>query len=373
MQPVYIVDKIKEHKTTYYLIRLSADATIMSLATKYLAHKVRAHKSPNTVKRAAYSIAYFLNYLSDRNEEIIDIYEKSYEEQHKVFSGFLLYIKRTEHTDKKNKKLPSNYTCNTYLRDVFGLFTYLELEYEQFGKLKVLTDKNFSIVNSAGVRRNIVGKTFRGFLKENQQKGKSVEQDKILTLLEACSNCRDQLLLLLLAETGFRIGELLGVDYTKDIDYKKRTIRVEYREDNENEARAKYAEYRSALISIETFDILLYYLSEYKEYLKKTNYLFVNLAGDTAGQALNVNSVYALLKRLENKTGIKVTPHMIRRYFANERRENGWDLLLIKEVLGHRNIQTTIRYLDEQTEEVMNASEEYYRKNKSIFMVDQLL
>jgi len=34
------------------------------------------------------------NYLSDRNEEIIDIYEKSYEEQHKVFSGFLLYIKR---------------------------------------------------------------------------------------------------------------------------------------------------------------------------------------------------------------------------------------------------------------------------------------
>lgn len=94
MQPVYIVDKIKEHKTTYYLIRSSEDAAIMPLATKYLAHKVRAHKSPNTVKRAAYSISYFLNYLSDRNEEIIDIYEKSYEEQHKVFSGFLLYIKR---------------------------------------------------------------------------------------------------------------------------------------------------------------------------------------------------------------------------------------------------------------------------------------
>ena len=35
-----------------------------------------------------------------------------------------------------------------------------------------------------------------------------------------------QLLLLMLAETGYRIGELLGVKYVKDIDYRNHMIRV---------------------------------------------------------------------------------------------------------------------------------------------------
>lgn len=46
------------------------------------------------------------------------------------------------------------------------------------------------------------------------------------------------MLLLLLAETGFRIGELLGVRYVEDIDYQGCRIRVEPRVDNENEVRA---------------------------------------------------------------------------------------------------------------------------------------
>lgn len=89
----------------------------------------------------------------------------------------------------------------------------------------------------------------------------------------------DQLLLLLLAETGFRIGEVLGIRYTQDIDYDNRSIRVECREDNENGARAKNAEYRRAKISAETYEILLYYLAEYRELLKDGEYLFVTLTG----------------------------------------------------------------------------------------------
>ena len=54
--------------------------------------------------------------------------------------------------------------------------------------------------------------------------------------------------MLLLAETGYRIVEILGIDYSKDIDYQNHIIRVYFREDNENGARAKNAEYRSAKI-----------------------------------------------------------------------------------------------------------------------------
>lgn len=368
---VYTVGKIEDNKEQYYVIR-SANGSIMALETKYLVHCVRANKSPNTIKRAAYSISYFLNYLQENGQVITDIYDLKFAEQHEVFTSFLAFLKASKHK-VKNKKSPSNNTCNTYLSDVFGLYGFLELECEQFGKLKITTETTMSVVNSVGVRKNVVTKSFRGYLQRNDRQVESIEKGKILTLLESCSNCRDQLLLLLIAETGFRIGEILGISYTQDIIYEKRLIKVQYREDNVNGARAKYAEYRSALISLETYEFLLYYMSEYRELLKGTDYLFVKLTGKTAGQALNVTAVYAFLRRLESKTSTKTTPHQIRRYFARERRREGWDLLLIKEVLGHKHIQTTIAYLGEQDDQILAASEEYYRKNKSIFMVDQLL
>ena len=81
---------------------------------------------------------------------------------------------------------------------------------------------------------------------------RAAQEPEIIDILRACTNLRDQLLLLLLAETGFRIGEILGVDYTKDIDYEKQVLKVYFRDDNDNEARAKNAEYRSAKISRET-------------------------------------------------------------------------------------------------------------------------
>ena len=50
--------------------------------------------------------------------------------------------------------------------------------------------------------------------------GEQAKENQIITILQACTNRRDQLLLLMLAETGYRIGELLGVKYVKDIDYR---------------------------------------------------------------------------------------------------------------------------------------------------------
>ena len=75
--------------------------------------------------------------------------------------------------------------------------------------------------NSVGVKRTLYRNTFHGYLQEKGHIGKTIEQDKIVILLKACANCRDQILLLLLAETGFRIGELLGVRYATDIDYNR--------------------------------------------------------------------------------------------------------------------------------------------------------
>ena len=177
----------------------------------------------------------------------------------------------------------------------------------------------------------------------------------------------------MIAETGFRIGEILGVDYTHDIDYQNRMIGVYFREDNDNEARAKNAEYRKARISEETFEFLMYYLAEYRELLQHQRFLFINIAGKNAGQPLKVDSVYDMLKRMEKKTGIDLTPHMLRRYFANMRRKAGWRLELIQQALGHKHIDTTIRYLKIVDDELIEASEEFYARNSALYGVKELL
>ena len=96
--------------------------------------------------------------------------------------------------------------------------------------------------------------------------------------------------ILLAAETGYRIGEILGIDYTKDIDFKNHTIRIYFRDDNENGARAKNAEYRRAKVSNETFEFLMYYLAEYRKILQHQQFLFINIAGDDEGKALDVEA-----------------------------------------------------------------------------------
>ena len=57
----YTVDRVQDGNVTYFFIRCMEDMSIMPLPTKYLTHMTRAKKSPNTVKRIAFSISYYMS------------------------------------------------------------------------------------------------------------------------------------------------------------------------------------------------------------------------------------------------------------------------------------------------------------------------
>jgi integrase len=61
--------------------------------------------------------------------------------------------------------------------------------------------------------------------------------DQIRTLINACRTARDKLMIWLLADTGMRKGELLGLHWS-DLNWKTRTIKI-VRRDNPNHAYAK--------------------------------------------------------------------------------------------------------------------------------------
>lgn len=335
-------------------------------------HKADANRSPNTVRRLALSICYYLNYLDQTGTELLQVAKKSFEEQSSHFGQFLYWLVEGRHiTDNRTAKT-GNGTCNAYLKDVFGFFLYLaDNGYTE--PLRVLAYNQITVSNAVGVKRTIRSKSFKGYLKEKDRNVRAAQEPEIIDILRACTNLRDQLLLLLLAETGFRIGEILGVDYTKDIDYEKQVLKVYFRDDNDNEARAKNAEYRSAKISRETFEFLLHYLAEYRRLLQRQSLLFINIRGETAGKPMRVESVYDMLDRMEEKTGIKLTPHMLRRYYAVSRRDAGWALELIQLALGHKHLDTTVKYLGILDNQLMTASREFYEKHSDLYGIKDLL
>lgn len=319
------------------------------------------------------TLAYYWEYLLEEEHEAEDVYGMDYETQYDFFAEYLKWLKAGKHTDNLDKE-PQNKTCNAYLKEVFRFYSFLEVVRNNGSCLSVLSyNQPITKANAIGARRTIRSRSFKGYLKEEERNVRAAERNEIVTILEACTNCRDQVLILLTSELGFRIGEIWGIDYTKDIDYENHEILVDFRDDNENDARAKNAEERRGRVSDDTFEFLLYYIGEYWDILQKQEYLFINIKGDTIGKPLRVDSVYDMFERMEKKTGIKITPHMLRRYYANTRWEADWPLEMISQALGHKHLDTTIRYLNVLDDKLKTASQEFYRRYSKLYGVEQFL
>lgn len=368
----YAVKALTEGRHKLFYIQDNESYEIVLHPSKYLKYKIDTNCSPNTVRRIAFALSYYMEYLSQQELELIEVGELGYEEQNRHFVQFLYWLLEGRHLEKHRKQSTGKGTCNAYLKSVFGFFLYMA-ECGQIKYLKVLSYNQVTVATSVGIKRTIRSQTFRGYFKPKERNVRAAEEVEIIEILQACTNTRDQLLLLMIAETGFRIGEILGVDYTRDIDYQRKTVRVYFRDDNENEARAKNAEHRRARISDETFEFLLSYLNEYRELLQRGSFLFINIEGDRAGKPMMVGSVYDMLKRMEKKTGHKITPHMLRRYFARSRRQENWNLEMISMALGHKHLDTTIKYLGNLDDKLLEASKEFYEKHSELYGIDRLL
>ena len=72
-------------KRKLYYIEDQENYDIVLLPSKYLKHKADANRSPNTVRRLALSICYYLNYLDQTGTELLQVAKKSFEEQSSHF------------------------------------------------------------------------------------------------------------------------------------------------------------------------------------------------------------------------------------------------------------------------------------------------
>ncbi|SNU09762.1 Site-specific recombinase XerD [Lachnospiraceae bacterium] len=369
----YIVENIKEKPDWLYCIFNDKDMSLPKFENSYLKFLVKTNHAENTVRANAYQISYYMNYLEVNALTHSDVLLMNYEDQFEMFADYLNWLSLGNHKDSIER--PCNSTCNCYLRKIFGFYRYVVQKNWVQGNIKVLIDRSFGIAGEAGIYRNRYYQAFPGCLKSDQGflNDKSLTKDEVITLIAAEKNIRNKLLLLILAETGMRLGEALGIRYANDIDLDKRIIKVEYRDNNDNNAYAKNAEYRSLRISEETCGLLIHYMSKYSDILKKTEYLFVSLYGPEMGSALSKSSVYKFMDKLELKTGIKSRPHMFRHFFANERRKMGVRISLISFMLGHKRISTTEKYFNVELEETLEVQDKYFEISKGIIDISNLI
>jgi len=146
---------------------------------------------------------------------------------------------------------------------------------------------------------------------------------------------RTKAMLELLYATGMRISELLTLTFS-NIDLINDSVRVEGKGSKErvipiNDTSKKYLEI---------------YLQNYRKYLIKKNKKYDELFLNNRGTPISRQGLFKILKNLCQSLNIKkdVSPHVLRHSFATHLLNNGADLRVIQELLGHSNISTTQIY-----------------------------
>jgi site-specific recombinase XerD len=151
------------------------------------------------------------------------------------------------------------------------------------------------------------------------------EVKKVIGVVE---NIKHKAILSLIYSCGLRISECINLKIT-DIDSSRMLIKI---------VQSKGKKDRYVQLSPKLLDLLRVY---YKKY-KPTNHLFQGQLKDE----YSARSIQSVLKRALNKCGItkKITVHSLRHSFATHLIEQGTDLRIVQEILGHKDIRTTQIY-----------------------------
>jgi integrase len=168
---------------------------------------------------------------------------------------------------------------------------------------------------------------------------RTLDAGQVAAILAACEHLRDRFLFALLAETGMRVGQALGLRHC-DFVSRRREVRIVPRPDNANGARAKLRE--AAVIPVSAPLVRLYSEYMHAEYGDlDCDYVFVNLFGGRAGQPLGYQTVHRLAGRISARTGIAFTAHMLRHTHATELIRRGVPIEIVSRLLTHRSSTTT--------------------------------
>lgn len=184
--------------------------------------------------------------------------------------------------------------------------------------------------------------------------------DEILKLLDKAKATeipskhplRDLAIFELLYATGIRCAELVGIRI-KNINFPEKLINV----------MGKGKKERIVLFGEKAKGRLLEYIDmERRQVKRQEEYLFLN----NRGKQLTSRTIQRIIEMFRQFLRIdrKITPHKLRHSFATHLLNQGVDLRIVQELLGHQSLSSTEKYTHVTTKELTEMYDNIHPINK---------
>ncbi len=183
--------------------------------------------------------------------------------------------------------------------------------------------------------------------KKDKQLPAVLTKDEVRNLIDSADTEKSRLIMSLLYSSGLRVSELVNLK-TGDVSLETRSGWVR---------RGKGAKDRIFMLSEQLAKDIQAYL-----YGREHNYIF------SKEKPLTTRNIQKIIKNASKRAGInkKVTPHTLRHSFATHLLEQGTDIRLIQQLLGHSSIATTQVYTHVSEEQIRKIQNPLDVLNKEI-------
>ncbi len=157
-----------------------------------------------------------------------------------------------------------------------------------------------------------------------------MSKNEVISILKATDNLKHKTALVTAYATGLRVGELARLKLS-DIDIDNMKILVRDGKGNKD---------RYTLLS----PINLQYIKAYQRQFQPKDWLFT---GQDPSNHLSERTLQAVFRDARKRAGLnkKATFHTLRHSFATHLLEDGTDLRVIQQFMGHKTLNTTMIYL----------------------------
>ncbi len=355
------VVEIKTQNQQLRYVVIDEEGRLVEPIAHYLKYLDRIGSARNTLRSYAAALRLYWEFLS---QEHLDWQHITLDH----LSRFVLWLKLPSGSLKVLPAHPveqarSNRTINHTLTVVRGFYEYQWRMEEVSNNMKEKTTttlpgrfrryKGFlhHITKGLHITKNILKQK-----EEKRQRPKTITKDQIQQLLNACANERDRLLVRLLFESAMRVGEALSL-FVEDVDVAENRLHIRDRGELPNGAEIKTVHaLRSIDVSSDLIDEIVAYVGRVHTAEVETNHLFIKLHGQHSGKALTYADVDSLFRRLRSKTGLDVTPHVLRHTMLSLLAELGWQPELLQERAGHASFQQTYQTYVHPSQEALRAA-----------------
>lgn len=227
----------------------------------------------------------------------------------------ITHLQIRRYIGKLNTKRYKTATLARHITSLRAYFKYLESE-------ELLTENPMQRISSPKIAKKIPEFLYPEQIRELME----------LPDMASSIGVRDRLVLEILYGTGIRVGELVNIQLG-DIDIDRRFIRVLGKGNKE----------RIVPFGKLLRDVLKLYLDNHMQELapEGDDHLLYN----TRKAPISDRSVRKMLEKYGKLLGIgRIYPHMLRHSYATHLLENGADIRVVQELLGHENLSTTQIY-----------------------------